>query len=166
MTRSLLTYCQPVNFLWMERKVTEWGCMQALIDYDGWRKWKDYAKQLAAQPKDEVAEKAEKKRKMAEMKAQFSKGPPKFDKEKEPPKAAAGEKSAKNTVASEAATAELTANTNALSHTGGEATPTTVSGPAHANGAAKKPGGGRHKSRSSNSGSTGLGTTPEVKEEG
>ena len=21
----------------------EWGCMQALIDYDGWRKWKDFA---------------------------------------------------------------------------------------------------------------------------
>ena len=20
----------------------EWGCMQALIDFDGWRKWKDY----------------------------------------------------------------------------------------------------------------------------
>jgi len=21
----------------------EWGCMQALIDFDGWRKWKDMA---------------------------------------------------------------------------------------------------------------------------
>lgn len=21
----------------------EWGCMQALIDFDGWRKWKDFA---------------------------------------------------------------------------------------------------------------------------
>jgi osomolarity two-component system response regulator SSK1 len=21
----------------------EWGCMQALIDYDGWRKWKDFS---------------------------------------------------------------------------------------------------------------------------
>ena len=20
----------------------EWGCMQALIDFDGWRKWKDF----------------------------------------------------------------------------------------------------------------------------
>jgi len=20
----------------------EWGCMQALIDFDGWRKWKSY----------------------------------------------------------------------------------------------------------------------------
>ncbi|KAJ4992169.1 response regulator receiver domain-containing protein, partial [Stagonosporopsis vannaccii] len=34
----------PVNFVWLERKVKEWGCMQALIDFDGWRKWKDFAK--------------------------------------------------------------------------------------------------------------------------
>ncbi|KAH0604734.1 uncharacterized protein H6S33_006402 [Morchella sextelata] len=33
---------KPVNFIWLERKVTEWGCMQALIDFDGWRKWKDF----------------------------------------------------------------------------------------------------------------------------
>jgi osomolarity two-component system response regulator SSK1 len=36
---------KPVNFVWLERKVKEWGCMQALIDYDGWRKWKEYASQ-------------------------------------------------------------------------------------------------------------------------
>ena len=34
---------QPVNFVWLERKVREWGCMQALIDFDGWRKWKDFS---------------------------------------------------------------------------------------------------------------------------
>ncbi|KAI5867714.1 CheY-like protein [Durotheca rogersii] len=34
---------KPVNFVWLERKVMEWGCMQALIDFDGWRKWKDYS---------------------------------------------------------------------------------------------------------------------------
>nr|POF22163.1 oxidative stress response two-component system protein ssk1 [Quercus suber] len=34
---------KPVDFMWLERKVKEWGCMQALIDFDGWRKWKDYA---------------------------------------------------------------------------------------------------------------------------
>ena len=34
---------QPVNFVWLERKVMEWGCMQALIDFDGWRKWKDFS---------------------------------------------------------------------------------------------------------------------------
>ncbi|TKA72914.1 hypothetical protein B0A49_08442 [Cryomyces minteri] len=33
----------PVNFVWLERKVNEWGCMQALIDFDGWRKWKVFA---------------------------------------------------------------------------------------------------------------------------
>ena len=35
--------CQPVNFDWLERKVMEWGCMQALIDFDGWRRWKDFS---------------------------------------------------------------------------------------------------------------------------
>ena len=37
---------QPVNFVWFERKVKEWGCMQALIDFDGWRKWKDFDTEL------------------------------------------------------------------------------------------------------------------------
>lgn len=39
---------KPVNFVWLERKVKEWGCMQALIDFDGWRRWKDYASQIEA----------------------------------------------------------------------------------------------------------------------
>jgi len=30
---------KPVNNEWLERKVREWGCMQALIDFEGWRKW-------------------------------------------------------------------------------------------------------------------------------
>ncbi|KAK3943966.1 response regulator mcs4 [Diplogelasinospora grovesii] len=34
---------KPVTYVWLERKVMEWGCMQALIDYDGWRQWKDFA---------------------------------------------------------------------------------------------------------------------------
>ncbi|GAB7343358.1 hypothetical protein MBLNU457_1402t2 [Dothideomycetes sp. NU457] len=34
---------KPVSFVWLERKVKEWGCMQALIDFDGWRKWKDFS---------------------------------------------------------------------------------------------------------------------------
>ena len=34
----------------------EWGCMQALIDFDGWRKWKDFP---SNQPNGD--EKAEKK---------------------------------------------------------------------------------------------------------
>ncbi|ERS98186.1 uncharacterized protein SPSK_05973 [Sporothrix schenckii 1099-18] len=32
---------KPVNFVWLEKKIMEWGCMQALIDFDGWRKWKE-----------------------------------------------------------------------------------------------------------------------------
>lgn len=37
---------KPVNFVWFEKKIMEWGCMQALIDYDGWRQWKkEYALQ-------------------------------------------------------------------------------------------------------------------------
>ncbi|KAK9333264.1 hypothetical protein V1520DRAFT_333081 [Lipomyces starkeyi] len=31
---------KPVNLVWLERKITEWGCMQALIDFEGWRSWK------------------------------------------------------------------------------------------------------------------------------
>jgi osomolarity two-component system response regulator SSK1 len=29
--------------MWLEQKVTEWGCMQALIDFEGWRKWRGFA---------------------------------------------------------------------------------------------------------------------------
>lgn len=39
---------KPVNFVWLERKVTEWGCMQALIDFDGWRKWKEFSTEDSA----------------------------------------------------------------------------------------------------------------------
>ncbi|KAK5004915.1 Two-component response regulator SSK1p, partial [Cryomyces antarcticus] len=50
----------PVNFVWLERKVKEWGCMQALIDFDGWRKWKDFAAQNG-QPSDSGKKDAGKK---------------------------------------------------------------------------------------------------------
>jgi osomolarity two-component system response regulator SSK1 len=36
----------------------EWGCMQALIDFDGWRKWKDFS---SNQPNDADLSKNEKK---------------------------------------------------------------------------------------------------------
>ncbi|KAG4436213.1 hypothetical protein IFR05_008309 [Cadophora sp. M221] len=42
---------KPVNFVWLERKVMEWGCMQALIDFDGWRKWKDFSQQADKEEK-------------------------------------------------------------------------------------------------------------------
>ncbi|KAI9729836.1 MAG: ssk1 response regulator receiver [Cirrosporium novae-zelandiae] len=43
---------KPVNFPWLERKVMEWGCMQALIDFDGWRKWKDFSTPATGSIKD------------------------------------------------------------------------------------------------------------------
>ena len=78
---------QPVNFVWMERKVTEWGCMQALIDFDGWRKWKQYADDKAAEdPAKKAAEEKEAKAKAkADLKAMFSRPPPTTKKEKESP---------------------------------------------------------------------------------
>jgi len=39
---------KPVTYVWLERKVMEWGCMQALIDFDGWRKWKDFSNKKQA----------------------------------------------------------------------------------------------------------------------
>jgi len=57
---------KPVNFVWLERKVKEWGCMQALIDFDGWRKWKDFASsEPAKEDKEAKAAKAKKKKRMS-----------------------------------------------------------------------------------------------------
>lgn len=42
----------------------EWGCMQALIDFDGWRKWKDFSKkaeELEAAKKSQNAKAKSKK---------------------------------------------------------------------------------------------------------
>lgn len=30
---------KPVNLKWLEQKTIEWGCMQALIDFEGWKHW-------------------------------------------------------------------------------------------------------------------------------
>ncbi|KAJ1733165.1 hypothetical protein LPJ72_003010 [Coemansia sp. Benny D160-2] len=30
---------KPVGLEWLSKKIIEWGCMQALIDHDGWKKW-------------------------------------------------------------------------------------------------------------------------------
>jgi osomolarity two-component system, response regulator SSK1 len=62
----------------MERKVTEWGCMQALIDFDGWRKWKAYAKAKEdIDPAKKAAEEKEEKAKTkAALKAMFARPPP------------------------------------------------------------------------------------------
>lgn len=29
---------KPVDKTWLERKIIEWGCMQALIDFEGWKR--------------------------------------------------------------------------------------------------------------------------------
>ncbi|KAG0302811.1 ssk1 response regulator receiver [Dissophora globulifera] len=31
---------KPVQLPWLERKIVDWGCMQALIDVDAWKEWK------------------------------------------------------------------------------------------------------------------------------
>lgn len=77
---------KPVTLPWMLRKVTEWGCMQALIDFDGWRQWK-----ASAEKKDEglseeqkkVKEKEEKAKQKAALKAMFAKPPPSTKDKKE-----------------------------------------------------------------------------------
>ncbi|CCC08707.1 hypothetical protein SMACR_06822 [Sordaria macrospora] len=48
---------KPITYIWLERKVMEWGCMQALIDFDGWRKWKDFGSGNGEDKKDAVASK-------------------------------------------------------------------------------------------------------------
>lgn len=62
----------------MERKVTEWGCMQALIDFDGWRKWKEIeAKKNEVDPEiRKQAEKDEKAKARAALKAAMARPPP------------------------------------------------------------------------------------------
>ncbi|WZH48670.1 Osomolarity two-component response regulator ssk1 [Fusarium acuminatum] len=54
-TREIRRLERPVNFVWLERKVMEWGCMQALIDFDGWRKWKEISQEAE---ENEAAKKA------------------------------------------------------------------------------------------------------------
>lgn len=55
---------KPVGFPWMSRKVSEWGCMQALIDFDGWRQWK-----ASVEKKDEGLSEEQKKAKVKEERA-------------------------------------------------------------------------------------------------
>ncbi|KIX94247.1 uncharacterized protein Z520_09957 [Fonsecaea multimorphosa CBS 102226] len=98
---------KPVNFVWMERKVTEWGCMQALIDYDGWRKWKQFAEDKgnedpAKQAADEKEEKAKAK---AALKAMFSRPPPTIKKDKD-----SGANSGSNSTTTTASTASTAAS--------------------------------------------------------
>ncbi|KAK4222554.1 eukaryotic mitochondrial regulator protein-domain-containing protein [Podospora fimiseda] len=56
---------KPVTYVWLERKVMEWGCMQALIDFDGWRQWKTYTD-------DDTAKKAKAKKERAAIGSHLS----------------------------------------------------------------------------------------------
>lgn len=61
---------KPVNLVWLQNKITEWGCMQSLIDFDGWRFKRtnnaSAAKTLLQPPKGEKApaEKSQHKKEM------------------------------------------------------------------------------------------------------
>ncbi|KAK3719994.1 Two-component response regulator SSK1p [Vermiconidia calcicola] len=78
---------KPVNFVWLERKVKEWGCMQALIDFDGWRRWKDYAEKAeagkSAEEKEKDRLKEEKEKIRAEKMAKLQEKQAKAKEEKE-----------------------------------------------------------------------------------
>lgn len=51
---------KPVNLVWLQNKITEWGCMQALIDFDGWKgKRGNKSEPVKATPKREALPKVE-----------------------------------------------------------------------------------------------------------
>ena len=60
--------------------------MQALIDFDGWRKWKAYAhaKESEDPAKKAAEEKEQKAKQKAELKAMFARPPPGAKKEERP----------------------------------------------------------------------------------
>ncbi|KAG1186759.1 hypothetical protein G6F35_014582 [Rhizopus arrhizus] len=67
---------KPLSLEWLEKKIIEWGCMQALIDFEGWRRWKKAAepKRTVSTPKSipALSEEAEAERKRIE---ELSKSP-------------------------------------------------------------------------------------------
>ncbi|GAB7359665.1 hypothetical protein MBLNU230_g6844t1 [Neophaeotheca triangularis] len=75
---------KPVNFVWLERKVKEWGCMQALIDFDGWRKWKDYGEEKdSGKSEEEKRKEAEKEARKREKMEKFAQHQEKVKKKNE-----------------------------------------------------------------------------------
>ena len=150
----------------MERKVTEWGCMQALIDFDGFKKWKAIAAEKDRQDpaERERKDKEEKAKTKAQLKAMFSRPPPSSssaekDKEKEDEKEkekSSASNSGGTTIANEATNMKKEANGTPI---GGP-----VGGSAKPKPSAPWPGPG-HKRRGAGSGSQTLQTTPEGDEE-
>lgn len=51
---------KPVNLVWLQNKINEWGCMQALIDFDGW-KFKNAANPASAVPSTKLGNSKAKK---------------------------------------------------------------------------------------------------------
>jgi osomolarity two-component system response regulator SSK1 len=128
---------KPVNFVWLERKVKEWGCMQALIDFDGWRRWKDYASKEEAgkteEQKREEKEKDEKqKRKMEKLailqekqrvKKEAEEAKKKADREKAEREAPAEDADGKDSTAAEVAKEKAEIDLGDKAHQQAEANP-------------------------------------------
>jgi len=77
---------KPVGYPWMSRKVTEWGCMQALIDFDGWRQWKASVEKRdegLSEEQKKAKEKEEKAKRKAALTAMFTAPPPSTKDKKE-----------------------------------------------------------------------------------
>ncbi|KAK5945056.1 Two-component response regulator SSK1p [Knufia obscura] len=90
---------KPVGFPWMSRKVTEWGCMQALIDFDGWRQWKATVEKKdegLSEEQKKAKDKEEKAKRKAALTAMFTAPPPSTRDKKEEGKSEAGGKSPVN----------------------------------------------------------------------
>ena len=64
---------KPVDNEWFERKIMEWGCMQALIDFDGWRKWKEDSQRAEKATKLDPEAKAKQEKKDAKRAALLAK---------------------------------------------------------------------------------------------
>lgn len=60
---------KPVDNEWFERKIMEWGCMQALIDFDGWRKWKEDSERAERETRLDPEAKAKQEKRDAKMAA-------------------------------------------------------------------------------------------------
>ncbi|KAI9319232.1 hypothetical protein BX666DRAFT_2025548 [Dichotomocladium elegans] len=39
---------KPLSLEWLEKKIVEWGCMQALIDFEGWRRWRESTSSISS----------------------------------------------------------------------------------------------------------------------
>ena len=41
---------KPVKRAWLNSKIMEWGCMQALVSFDGWQQWRADASRQKQEP--------------------------------------------------------------------------------------------------------------------